>query len=267
DVATRPDSHLELVQMAAERKVAILCQKPLAESLSAASQMVDLAEQNGVPLMVTENWRWLPLHRSVRHYIDEGRVGRPYAARIIGSSAMPRNRPVLRTQPYFADMPRLAIFEMGIHWIDCLRAMFGDVRRVYAQTRRVNPALAGEDVAKLMLSFDDAAVGLIDMSWACHDLTVPGEHLRVEGEQGALAGQLDGQVVMLNHFEARQAQQLPVLAQADSFDLLHAHFLDKLAAGQRDFVTSGRDNLNSLAAVFAAYESAETGQAIRLRAT
>ncbi len=262
DIATRPDSHLPLVQKAAERGLAILCQKPLADSMDQAQQLVRVAEQHDVPLMVTENWRWLPMYRSARHYIEQGRIGRPYTARIFASAMLRRENPVSSTQPYLAEMPRLVIFEMCIHWIDCLRAMFGNVRQVFAQTRRVNPALAGEDLARLMLTFDDGATALIDVSWACPDVISPGEALRVEGERGALTVHNKSQKIFFNRFDSRMAEPLPILPQADSFCLLHSHFIEQLDAGRRDFVTSGRDNLNTLAAVFAAYQSAETNQAV-----
>jgi len=265
DIVTQPDSHRRLVQLAAGRGLAILCQKPLANSLDEAVEIVRIAEQHGVPLMVTENWRWLAMYRSVRYYIEQGQIGRPYSARILGSAMMRRKLPVCSTQPYFAGMPKLVMLEMGVHWIDCMRAMFGDVRWVFAQTQKVNPALAGEDVARALLGFDDGLSGLIDVSWACPDVTVPGESLRVEGELGALSVHAKAERILFNRCNSRYAEPLQLLVQAEAFYLLHGHFLDKLASGGNDFETSGQDNLNGLAAAFAAYQSAATGQMVTVK--
>jgi predicted dehydrogenase len=263
DIATRPDSHRELVEMAANRGLPVLCQKPLANSLDEAAEIVRIAQEHNVPLMVTENWRWLPMYRAVRQYIQDGQIGRPHSARILGSSLMRRKLPVSSTQPYFAQMPRLLVLEMCVHWIDCMRAMFGDVRQVFARTCRVNPVMAGEDVATLMLGFDDGASGLIDASWACPDVTVPGEALRVEGELGALSVHAKGEQILFNRYDSRQAEPLQIPVQSEAFYLLHGHFLDRLENGG-DFETSGQDNLNTLATVFAAYESAETSQVVEV---
>ena len=63
DIVTRPDSHLSLVHQATQRGVAVICQKPLTPSYEESCQLVDAAQQAGVPLMVHENFRFQPWYR------------------------------------------------------------------------------------------------------------------------------------------------------------------------------------------------------------
>src|SRR4051794_26015053 len=72
DIATRPDSHLELVRLAVERRVPAICQKPLANSVEDARAMIRLAAESGVPVMVHENWRWQPWFREAYRLICAG---------------------------------------------------------------------------------------------------------------------------------------------------------------------------------------------------
>ena len=58
--------------------------------------------------------------------------------------------------------------------------------------------------------------------------------------------------ILFNRYDSSYAEPLQLLVQAEAFYLLHGHFLDKLASGGNDFETSGQDNLNGLAAAFAA---------------
>src|SRR5258708_34803594 len=48
DIATRPDSHLPLVRLAAGRKTPVMCQKPMVPTVADAWGMVGAAESAGV---------------------------------------------------------------------------------------------------------------------------------------------------------------------------------------------------------------------------
>ena len=58
DIITPPPSHHQLCKQAAENGLAIICQKPLAPSLTEAKEIVQFAQQQGVRLMVHENFRF-----------------------------------------------------------------------------------------------------------------------------------------------------------------------------------------------------------------
>ena len=60
DIATRPEAHLHLTALAAEAKVHVICQKPMAPTWEESVAMVDVCRENGVRLLMHENWRWQP---------------------------------------------------------------------------------------------------------------------------------------------------------------------------------------------------------------
>ena len=73
DIITPPDSHAEICAYAAERKVNIICQKPLADGLrDAAGRIVEDAQASGVRFMVHENWRWQPWYRKIKEISRPG---------------------------------------------------------------------------------------------------------------------------------------------------------------------------------------------------
>jgi predicted dehydrogenase len=123
DVVTRPESHLSLCQLVAERGLALICQKPLAPTAEQARQIVQLAAEAKVPFMVHENFRFQPWYREIKRLLERWTIGtklhtisfRNRAGDGWGHDAY------LARQPYFRTMERFLIFEAGIHTIDTFR--------------------------------------------------------------------------------------------------------------------------------------------------
>jgi D-apiose dehydrogenase len=96
DVIANVEAHPELVQMAAERKIPAVCEKPLAASLNTAEQMVAACRAGGAPLLANENWRWQRPIRELAAVLSSGTVGTVFRARI----EMVSGFPVFKNQPF-----------------------------------------------------------------------------------------------------------------------------------------------------------------------
>ncbi len=254
DIVTRDESHLHLVQLAIARQIPIICQKPLAADWDTAVKIVQIAESAGVRLMIHENWRWQPWHRVVGELIRRGDIGPP-----IGYGFRTRRRDGLGDFPYplqsyFRDMPRLLIHETLVHHIDTARFLFGNVAGIYAQARRRNPQIAGEDQALLVLTHHNCVQGWIDGHRFLDtepDSPLIGDAF-FEGEQGCLQILPTGDV----YLGTRLIWKNDVTAgyRGDSVRATQMHFISCLLEGT-DFETSGRQYLHTFAAVEAAYRS------------
>ncbi|CAI6052147.1 Gfo/Idh/MocA family protein [Cohnella sp. JJ-181] len=268
DIVTGPDTHLALVRQAAAAGKHILCQKPFARTEAEAREMVELARAAGVRLMVAENWRWLSRFQRIKRLLDEGRVGKLHAIRYIHSDYYtPRMKPeIALPQPFFRDMPRLLFYEMGAHWYDTWRFLFGTPSRLYAETMTVSPYVRGEDAGIVALGYEDH-YGYMDMSWATRQkLDAPLgdevgpvhlEQLIVDGEKGTIKLYADGAigfVAMDGGGESRLLEPHP-LDHEDSHLRLQAHMIECIERGE-PFQTSGEDNLATLRMMFGTYESA-----------
>ncbi|NDJ87321.1 MAG: Gfo/Idh/MocA family oxidoreductase, partial [Chloroflexi bacterium] len=131
DIATPPATHLPMVRSAAERKLHVLCQKPIADTLAELREMIAICDAANVLFMVNENGRFQPYYRKARLLIKDGVIGKPYYANLTARKRL--SLPELRfKQPFFAQMPRLMIYEMGVHLLDTARALFGEASTVYA---------------------------------------------------------------------------------------------------------------------------------------
>src|SRR5581483_8378897 len=196
DIITPPKTHLELVRLAAKQGVHILCQKPLAPTLEEARAIVDIAAKAAVRLMVHDNFRFQPWHREAKRLLDQGAIGmlQTLSCRTRLGDGW-REDAYLARQPYFRDMPRLLIFETGVHFIDVYRYLAGEITQVYARLRRLNPVIVGEDCALVCFDFASGASGVWDAD-RFHEGPAKdprytfGEFL-LEGDAGAL--RIDGE--------------------------------------------------------------------------
>lgn len=268
DIVTGPETHVELVRQAAAAGKHILCQKPFARSEEEAREMVELARAAGVRLMVTENWRWLSRFRTIKRLLDAGHCGRLHAMRYVHSDYYtPRMLPgIPLPQPFFRDMPRLLFYEMGAHWYDTWRFLFGTPSRLYAELATVSAYVRGEDAGIVTLGYDDGRYGYMDMSWATRQKldtplgeTVGPAHLEqmvVDGEDGTIKLFADGAIGLVKRDGAESTVlEAHPLDHEESHFRLQSHFIERLADG-RPFETGGEDNLTTLRMIFGTYESA-----------
>jgi predicted dehydrogenase len=163
DIVTPPPTHRELVAATVARGIPVICQKPFGTGFADAVAMTETAGRAGVPLVVHENFRWEPWYREARRLIERGELGALHSVAFRlrpGDGQGPRA--YLDRQPYFQAMPRLLVVETAIHWIDTFRFLMGEVAAVYAQLRRINPVIAGEDAGYIVFEFAGGATGLFD---------------------------------------------------------------------------------------------------------
>jgi len=267
DIVTGPESHPEFVAKAAIAGKHIMCQKPFATSFEAAEEMVRVADESGVRLMVTENWRWLQPNQIIKRVLDEGALGKLHVCRYIHTDYYtPRMASGIELpQPFFRSMPKLLFYEMGAHWFDTIRFFFGNPKRLYAETLRISPHIIGEDTGIVILGFDNF-YAVMDMSWATRrelegsvSDKVHAEHkeqIIIEGDKGTLKLYMNGKITLINStgVETTIAESTE-LDHPESHYRLQSHFVACLTNGQ-SFQTSGADNLKTMELIFSTYKSA-----------
>jgi len=271
DIITTPQTHLALVELAARRGVHILCQKPLAPTMDEARAIVDIAAKGGVRLMVHDNFRFQPWHRETRKLLEDGAIGglQTLSCRTRLGDGRGENA-YLSRQPYFREMPRLLIFETGVHFIDVYRYLAGEIAQVYARLRRLNPVIKGEDCALVCFDFASGAAGLWDAD-RFHDGPAKdprytfGEFL-LEGDAGALRIDGEGDIFLRRPGEAERQHAYEHSHRGFAGDSVFAtlrHFLDRLQDGA-PFETGGENYLNTLAVQEAVYASSAAGRPVAI---
>src|SRR5688572_993796 len=156
DVCTPREAHAPTVAAVAARGLPVLCQKPLAPTLTEAEALV-AAIGPGARLMVHDNWRFRPVYRHLKTWLDANVAGRLRAVRLdyLSSGMIPvadGSRPALTRQPFVRSLPRMLVSEILIHHLDALRYLLGELEVVSAHLERTNDEIIGEDVAIVSLA-------------------------------------------------------------------------------------------------------------------
>jgi len=270
DVITDGATHRQFVEMAANERVPVICQKPMATSLADARAMVEACSRAGVLLLVHENWRWQTPIRKLKHLLDSGVIGRVFRARITYSNSFPvfDNQPALR----FCD--KFILLDMGTHILDSMRMLFGEVETLFCQTARVHREIQGEDVATVMAGMAGGMTVTCELSYASrleHE-RFPETYVTIEGELGAIELGPDYWVRVTTR-EGTQAKRHappdyswvdPRYKLSQSSGVACNADLLKALSGAKPAETTGEDNLRTLELVFGCYESAATGRVLRI---
>ncbi len=270
DIITDVGTHRTFVELAAAQGTPVICQKPLAPSRDDARAMLEACRQAGVPLFVHENWRWQTPIREVKKVLESGAIGRVFRARMTFSNSFP----VFDNQPFLKELEQFILTDIGTHILDSARMLFGEARTLFCRTTRVHPDIRGEDVATVMLGMASGATVTCEMSYASrveHD-RFPETYICIEGERGSIELGPDCwlRVTTAQGTLSRRGPP-PHFAWADPRYALvqsagvacNANLLGALR-GDAPAETTGEDNLKTLELVFASYDSARTGQAVKL---
>jgi D-apiose dehydrogenase len=271
DVVTDVDTHRRYVELAASRGLPAVCQKPLAPTLADAEATVAACRSAGVPLFVNENWRWQTPIRQVEAALASGAIGKPFRARIDMISGFP----VFANQPFLRTLEQFILTDLGSHVLDAARFLFGEASTLYCHTARVHPDIRGEDVATVMLRMHSGATVLVEMAYAENYLerdSFPETFLFVEGDRGSI--ELGpGYWLRVTTAAGTHARRCPPPRYEwanPAYAIVHASIvpcqrnLAEALRGRGKAETTGDDNLRTVRLVFAAYESARTGEVISL---
>lgn len=268
DIATTVESHRALVELALSHRVPTICQKPFAPTLDDAKAMVAAAKAAGVPFMIHENFRWQSPIMAVKALIEAGEIGAPYFGRVSFRSGYD----IYAGQPYLAKARRFIVDDLGVHVLDVARYLFGDVSSLTARTARVNPNIAGEDTATILLDHESGVTSVVDCSYSTKQAVeqFPQSVIEVDGSEGTIRLHKGyGLVVTGRSGSFERDASPPLLPWAskpwhnvqESVALIQQDWVDCLKSG-REPATSGRDNLKTFALVEATYRSAESRQPI-----
>jgi predicted dehydrogenase len=270
DIVTNVETHGLLAKLAFDHKLHVICQKPMAATLDLAEQMVRDADRAGVQLLVHENWRWQAPLRRLKQILDSGRLGEIVRARIDYANSFP----VFDNQPFLKDLQQFILTDIGTHILDAARFLFGEAVTLDCQTRKMRSDIAGEDVATVMLRMEQGPTVICNMSYASrwqYD-RFPQTMVFVEGTDAGVSLDTDYRITVFRNGAEDAQQVLPKnYAWSDpAYALIHSSIVEchrnllKSLCGAGIAETTGSDNLRTLRLVHAAYESASTGQIIKL---
>lgn len=275
-VATPNQLHIVVALECIARKIPVLVEKPLADSVRAAVELVEAGKRAGVPILTGHHRRHNPIMAKAAETIRGGGIGRVTAVAAMWLSRKPDDyyNVTWRRQPGGGT-----VLINGIHDIDCLRMMCGEIDSIQAFAGSGVRNFPVEDTAAAAIRFASGALGTLTISdavstpwnweWGSQENPFYPHEGRdcflVTGTKGSLA------VPSLEHWWHEPGQgwgdpltrrRIPVKP-ADAYIGQMRNFAEVIH-GKAQPIVSGEDGARTLAATMAITESAAKGHPIRI---
>jgi predicted dehydrogenase len=259
--------HAEQGIAAARHGLHVLTEKPIDISTARADALIVAAEESKVKLGVLFQDRTKPHIRQVKYWLEQGLLGRP----LFVDARVKWYRP----PEYYANSRWRgtltldgggALINQGIHTIDLLLWLLGDVTRVQARTATQLHKIEAEDTAAAIFEFASGALGVFQATTAAF----PGypRRLEISGSEGTVilehdriiaANLRDASAVSIEPAAVDENQSSSSAAVSD-FRGHQALLEDFLTAIQQNRapLCDGREGRRSIALVEAIYRDART---------
>lgn len=268
--------HAEITIAALRAGKHVLCEKPMATTISDCEAMVKAAEEAGKQLLIGHNQRLTPAHKRARKLIEEGLIGDIITFKTTFGHGGPETWSINPGKDvWFFDKKAAgfgAMADLGIHKTDLIQFLTGQTivettARLYTLDKRnSNGSLIGvDDNAFCVYRMKNGIVGLMTASWTNYG---PEDNSTVlYGKKGVMRIYDDPiysiKISLHNgekiYYGLESIQTNDNQTKSGVIEL----FIDSIING-RETELSGKTALSAMRAVFASVESSETGRTVRV---
>lgn len=186
-IATPPASHPAICLDAFDRKLSVLCEKPVCIDLDTALMIREAAERNNVLFTMASKFRYAEDVIRAKALVASGVLGdivlfeNTFMARVDMSSRWNADRSVAGGG---------VLIDNGTHSVDIMRYFLGPLEEVYVAECRRTQLLRVEETVRVLVKSHSGVTGSMDLSWSInkevdHYIVVYGSHgtLRVGWKQ------------------------------------------------------------------------------------
>ena len=254
--------HAEITIQALNAGKHVLCEKPMAVTLEQCEAMVEAAERNGKILMIGHNQRFAAAHQEARRLIQDGAIGKVLSF----ETKFGHGGPEFWTKTpdtWFFHKSQAAfgvMADLGIHKTDLMHYLLGEpIVKVQAIMNTLDKRYPDgtlinvDDNSFCFYQTESGVTGIMHVSWTFYgnekNSTV------IYGTKGVLRC-YDDETNALKNSDAT----LGVHQNTGVID----EFVDSIL-NQREPLTSARESLKAMRVIFAALESARTGEKITVQ--
>jgi predicted dehydrogenase len=165
-IITAPnDLHRELTVAAARAGKHVFVDKPVSTLVADAQAMIDACRAAGVKLAIGAAARFLRGHKLCKQLVNEGALGTVAMVEANYSNDRGLYYTPENWQWYKTGSPGGPLMQVAIHQIDNLYDLFGPVKRVSAEFRKIKTKSEIPDVAVLWLEFESGLLGTLGTSF------------------------------------------------------------------------------------------------------
>jgi predicted dehydrogenase len=212
-VCTPNSLHAEHTIKSLEAGKHVLCEKPMAISVSDCKTMMIEADKSGKDLFIVKQNRFNPPVAALKQVIDEGRLGKIINVEL--NCFWNRNNLYYKQSDWKGkkSLDGGTLYTQFSHFIDLLYWLVGDLKKANALGKNyIHPGLIEfEDTGVAILEFENGAMGTINYTVNSHDKNMEGS-ITVFGEKGTV--KIGGQYLNVLEYQSIENYEIKGLPES-----------------------------------------------------
>jgi predicted dehydrogenase len=249
-ISTPPNTHAEIATYFLENKKPVLCEKPLATTVSDAKTMVNKAAEHNVLLMMASKYRYVADTIKAKGIVESGILGDIILfENVFCGKVDMRDRWNARKELGGGGV----IVDNGCHSVDIARFLLGPIEKVQAAEGKRVQKLGVEDTARIHFRTKSDAMGMVDLSWSIQKER--DSYIEIFGTEGVLS-------IGWQCSKYRQSEKMNWVTfgkgynKVDAFSSQIRNFVQSIKGKEMPLITA-EDALESVKVIEAAYKSVE----------
>lgn len=270
-VCTPSGLHPEMGIAAANRKIHVVTEKPMAIDLRMADKLVKACDDNQVELFVVKQNRLNPTIQLLKKAIDKGRFGRIFSANATVRWTRPQEYYDLAKWRGTWEFDGGAFMNQASHYFDLIQWLMGPVDSVMSYTATLNHTIEAEDEGMGIIKFRSGALGVVEVNMNIFPKNYEGS-ITIMGENGTvkIGGVAVNKVDKWDFKDYDDDDKLIDQVGTNPSNIYgfghQGYYLNVVDAlqGREAAKTDGRSGRKSLELILAMYESSRSGKSVSI---
>jgi len=271
-IATPDFTHHEIAIASAQAGKHIMLQKPMARNVQECNEIIEAAKKSGVKLFVSFMHRYFPETQKAKEYIKKGKIGDIFLVRMRNATSGPTWR------SWFYKKNKVnggAVLQLGVHGIDLIRYLIGEVDEVFAVTDLFIKERVVEGNKKVIPDNEDTALAIYQLTngvRCSHEISMSQKYgcdrftMEIYGSKGTIwlrtpVGPLAIYSQEISKSKTWTIPELPV----EPFGYRHHYEFIRRIMNDMPPDASGEDGLATVQVAEAIYRSRDVGHIVKVK--